>query len=322
MKIAVCGKGGCGKSTVTSLLAKALARRGKEILVIDSDESNYGLHRQLGMKLPRDFTDYFGGKQNVLNDMTLSKFTHQFFEKTWTIDDIPEDYYSLKDGVKLMSSGKIHLANEGCSCAMGTVMTQFIQNLRLTEDQFALMDMEAGIEHFGRGIDNGVDLILIIIDPSYESLQLSKKIGELSESIRKPFYYVLNKVTKENKEMSELFAVEKLEMENEYTTFATQYDELQIQINNDSLREKLESEKLKTQRLLEELRQVKTSNAAEIMRLKKELKTVRAVLRTYVIQIDSLNKLNQALAEENQEVKQKYTQATRQINNLSQEKKI
>ncbi|GFI00367.1 hypothetical protein [uncultured Phocaeicola sp.] len=126
---------------------------------------------------------------------------------------------------------------------------------------------------------------------------------------------------KENKEMSELFAVEKLEMENEYTTFATQYDELQIQINNDSLREKLESEKLKTQRLLEELRQVKTSNTAEIMRLKKELKTVRAVLRTYVIQIDSLNKLNQALAEENQEVKQKYTQATRQINSLSQEKK-
>ena len=95
--------------------------------------------------------------------MMLSKFTHQFFEETWTIDDIPEDYYSLKDGVKLMSSGKIHQANEGCSCAMGTVMTQFIQNLRLTEDQFALMDMEAGIEHFGRGIDNGVDLILIII---------------------------------------------------------------------------------------------------------------------------------------------------------------
>ena len=107
MKITICGKGGCGKSTVTSLLAKALARRGKEILVIDSDESNYGLHRQLGMKLPRDFTDYFGGKQNVLNDMMLSKFTHQFFEETWTIDDIPEDYYSLKDGVKLMTRGWI-----------------------------------------------------------------------------------------------------------------------------------------------------------------------------------------------------------------------
>lgn len=126
--------------------------------------------------------------------------------------------------------------------------------------------------------------------------------------------------TRQNKEMSELFAIEKMEMENEYSTFATQYDELQIQINNDSLREKLESEKLRTQRLLEELRQVKTSNAAEIMRLKKELKTVRAVLRSYVMQIDSLNKINAALKEENKEVRSKYSAATRQISNLSKEK--
>ena len=83
-------------------------------------------------------------------------------------------------------------------------------------------------------------------------------------------FFAVNEARK-NKEMSQLFAVEKQEMENEYSTFATQYDELQIQINNDSLREKLESEKLKTQRLLEELRQVKTSDAAEIMRLKKRI---------------------------------------------------
>ena len=126
---------------------------------------------------------------------------------------------------------------------------------------------------------------------------------------------------RKNKEMAEVFAVEKEEMENEYSTFAAQYDELQVQINNDSLREKLESEKLKTQRLLEELRQVKTTNAAEIIRLKKELKTVRAVLRSYVIQIDSLNRLNAALREENQEVTSKYSAATAQINTLSQEKK-
>lgn len=132
-------------------------------------------------------------------------------------------------------------------------------------------------------------------------------------------YFAL-KQTQKNKEMAELFAIEKQEMENEYSNFATQYDELQIQINNDSLREKLESEKLKTQRLLEELRQVKTSDAAEIMRLKKELKTVRAVLRTYVIQIDSLNRLNAALKQENEEVRSKYSEATAQITNLSQEK--
>ena len=125
----------------------------------------------------------------------------------------------------------------------------------------------------------------------------------------------------ENKEMTELFAIEKEEMENEYTTFATQYDELQVQINNDSLRQKLEDEKLKTQRLLEELRQVKTSNAREISRLRKELKTVRTVLMSYVAQIDSLNRLNEALATENKEVKKKYSEATRQINTLAEEKK-
>ena len=133
-------------------------------------------------------------------------------------------------------------------------------------------------------------------------------------------YYAIRQ-KRENLEMSELFDVEKQEMENEYSTFATQYDELQVQINNDSLREKLETEKLKTQRLLEELRQVKSSDAAEIMRLKKELRTVRAVLRTYVMQIDSLNRINAALQEENQTVKNKYNAATAQISNLSAEKK-
>ena len=124
-----------------------------------------------------------------------------------------------------------------------------------------------------------------------------------------------------NVEMTQLYEIEKEEMENEYSTFATQYDELRIQINNDSLREKLEAEKLKTQRLLEELRQVKTSNAAEIVRLKKELKTVRAVLRSYIVQIDSLDRLNKALTQENEEVKSKYSAATAQISTLSAEKK-
>ena len=175
MKIAICGKGGCGKSTTTALLAKALARAGKRVLVVDSDESNYGLHRQLGMELPKDFTAFFGGKENVLKDMMLSNFAHKFFDGPWALSDIPEGYCGEKDGVMLMASGKIHQANEGCACAMNNVIQQFIANLRLSENEFALMDMEAGIEHFGRGVDNGVDLLLLIVDPSFESLRLSKK---------------------------------------------------------------------------------------------------------------------------------------------------
>ena len=125
---------------------------------------------------------------------------------------------------------------------------------------------------------------------------------------------------KQNEEMQELFAIEKEELENEYSSFATQYDEWQIRITNDSLQDKLEQEKLKTQQLLEELRQTKATDAAEITRLKKELKTVRAVLRSYVVQIDSLNRLNEELQKENKRVKARYSEASRKINKIEEEK--
>ncbi len=132
--------------------------------------------------------------------------------------------------------------------------------------------------------------------------------------------YSLVQKSNENEEMAILFEIEKEEMENEYSTFANQYEELQVQINNDSLQVKLEREKLKTQRLLEELRQTKSTNAAEIARLKKELRTVRAVMRSYILQIDSLNQLNQELATENKKVKAQYREATQRMTKLSEEK--
>ncbi|MBR3896752.1 MAG: hypothetical protein IKJ42_07050 [Bacteroidaceae bacterium] len=132
--------------------------------------------------------------------------------------------------------------------------------------------------------------------------------------------YLLMEKDKENQEMAALFELEKEEMENEYSTFANQYEELQIQINNDSLQIKLEREKQKTQRLLEELRQTKSTNAAEIARLKKELRTVRAVMRSYIIQIDSLNQLNEALTTENKKVREQYREATQKMTKLTEEK--
>lgn len=124
----------------------------------------------------------------------------------------------------------------------------------------------------------------------------------------------------QNTEMQELFALEKEELESEYSSFAAQYDELKIRISNDSLQIKLEQEKLRTQQLLEELKQTKADNAAEITRLKKELKTVRAVLRSYVMQIDSLNTINENLKKENKRVNEKYREASKQINELSNAK--
>lgn len=123
-----------------------------------------------------------------------------------------------------------------------------------------------------------------------------------------------------NVEIQELMALEKEEMLNDLTSAQIQYDELMVRINNDSLKIKLEREQIRTQQLLEELEHVKSTSANEITRLKKELKTVRAVLKNYVMQIDSLNRENESLKKENKAVHNKYKEASKQISNLSEEK--
>ena len=123
-----------------------------------------------------------------------------------------------------------------------------------------------------------------------------------------------------NQDMQELAELDKQEMENEYERFALQYSEMKTQINNDSIIQQLTEEQMKTQQLLEELKRVKASDAREIARLKKELVTVRAVLRDYVMQIDSLNRLNESLKQENTTVKAELEQRTQQVAGLSSEK--
>ena len=131
--------------------------------------------------------------------------------------------------------------------------------------------------------------------------------------------YTMRQQTIESKQMLELAEMDKLEMENEYEQFAMQYNEMKTQINNDSLVAQLEMEQKRTEELLEELRRVKSSDAAEIMRLKKELATLREVLRSYVLQIDSLNRMNEALTQENSNLKTQNEQARQHISNLSTE---
>ena len=123
-----------------------------------------------------------------------------------------------------------------------------------------------------------------------------------------------------NRDMQELAELDKQEMENEYERFALQYSEMKTQINNDSIVEQLTQEQMKTQRLLEELKKVKADDAREITRLKKELATVREVLRSYIIQVDSLNRLNESLKQENSRVNAELEQRNTQIAGLNDEK--
>ena len=123
-----------------------------------------------------------------------------------------------------------------------------------------------------------------------------------------------------NRDMQELAELDKKEMENEYQQFADQYSEMKTQINNDSIIEQLTQEQMKTEQLLKELKNEKATDAREIARLKKELATCRAVIRSYILEIDSLNRLNQNLTAENTRVKGQYAEATRQIEGLNADK--
>ncbi|MBO4892310.1 MAG: hypothetical protein J5502_06840 [Prevotella sp.] len=123
-----------------------------------------------------------------------------------------------------------------------------------------------------------------------------------------------------NRDMQELAELDKQEMENEYERFALQYSEMKTQINNDSIVEQLTQEQMKTQKLLEELKKVKADDAREITRLKKELATVREVLRSYIIQVDSLNRLNESLKQENSRVNAVLQERNSQIAGLNDEK--
>ncbi len=139
--------------------------------------------------------------------------------------------------------------------------------------------------------------------------------------------YHLMKEKEAHQDMLELAELEKKEMESEYQQFALQYSEMKTQIKNDSIIVQLTQEQERTQRLLDELRQTKAENAAEITRLKKELATVRAVLRQYVLEIDSLNRLNAELMDENLRVRNELELSNQQnqvltSNNMSLSEKV
>lgn len=198
MKIILCGKGGCGKSTVAALLAREYQKEGKNVLVIDSDESNYGLHRQLGFELPEDFTHFFGGKKGAYR---VFDEKGRVFDEKWQLTDIPEAYMTGEDGLHLMAIGKIAEADEGCACGIGYTARMFLDNLETGDNDIVITDTEAGVEHFGRGLDRCADVILMVVDPSFESIHLSEKIYDMGKAINKPVFFVLNKVDSEQAAM-------------------------------------------------------------------------------------------------------------------------
>jgi len=213
MKLVICGKGGSGKSTVSALIAQEIASRGEMVLVVDTDESNFGLYKQLGLPQPKDFMDSVGGKKGL--GERLRKFMKSEGKEKlsiledFSIADIPEELIVGENGIRLVAIGKIHDYGEGCACPMGALAREFLEKLKADGIQ-VIVDTDAGIEHFGRGVERGCDRIVVVIDPSYESVQLSHKISEMASTINKPVFFILNRMNEDSAELEALVDREKI----------------------------------------------------------------------------------------------------------------
>lgn len=201
MKILICGKGGCGKSTVAALLSIALRNRGKQIFLVDADESNVGLYRMMGLGMPQPLMDHLGGKQGFRDKTRSSGITldgaSPLFPINLTAGELPDECIATLDGLRVMSIGKIHHFGEGCACPMGKLFRMLFSSLRLEEGELVIVDTAAGVEHFGRSLDGQCDHVLCVVDPSYESIMMAKRVTTLAKEAKLPASVILNKVTSE-----------------------------------------------------------------------------------------------------------------------------
>ena len=196
--MAICGKGGSGKSTVVALLAHGVRARGHRVLVVDSDESNPGLYRMLGFdKRPEPLLELVGGKKKVFPTFSGESEPREILltREEIRVADLPGDYIVERDSIGLVCIGKILQSLEGCACPMGVLSREFLKRLRLQEDEVAIVDMEAGIEHFGRGVEASIDSVLIVTEPSFDSLELAEKINSLAAEVGvERVWTILNKI--------------------------------------------------------------------------------------------------------------------------------
>ena len=194
-KIAISGKGGVGKSSIVTLMANVFREKDYRVLVLDTDESNPGLYRMFGFsKEPKPLMTLLSRFSEGKSEPNTEWITR---EEIGT-DDIPSEYVLSSDGLRFLSVGKIEDPFQGCACSMADVTRDLIGKLVVKDREVVLVDMEAGIESFGRGVERSVDTVLVVVEPSFESIALAGKIGYMAEGMGiRRVMAVLNKVPSE-----------------------------------------------------------------------------------------------------------------------------
>jgi CO dehydrogenase maturation factor len=214
-RILVCGKGGSGKSSLTALIAGVLRDRQYGVVLVDGDASNPGGLTRLVLgaaTAPKPLIEFFGGRAKVtcpVDDPTpLVRLTdlRPVTEAPIDLVEIPSQYSASMDNLVLFQVGKIQKACEGCDGPMSKVTRDFI----VTGSYVTVIDVEAGVEHFGRGLEKNVDIILIVVDPSFESFEIAARVTDLSRMMGvKTVLAILNDVPSQEIEMSMRSALQK-----------------------------------------------------------------------------------------------------------------
>lgn len=182
MKIAVSGKGGVGKTTLSSLLARYWARKGYRVLAVDADPD-----ANLGSALGIDTSDIvpIAKMEDLIYERTESKkgTVGGFFKMNPKVDDLPAALGKERDGVRLLVMGTVKKGGGGCICPESVLLKALVSHLVLYEKDLVIMDMEAGIEHLGRGTAQGVDRLVIVVEPGQRSIETATKVRQLTSDI-------------------------------------------------------------------------------------------------------------------------------------------
>jgi len=184
MKLAISGKGGVGKTTLTALIAKAFTKRGYRVLAIDADP-DANLAAALGYPNPETIRP-IAEMAELIEERTGAKpgTVGSVFRMNPKVDDLPDKLSAEVDGIRLMRMGTVKKGGGGCICPESTLLRALVQHLLVERTDVVLMDMEAGIEHLGRGTSEFVDRLVVVLEPGKRSLETAAKIRELAEDIR------------------------------------------------------------------------------------------------------------------------------------------
>ncbi len=182
MKVAFTGKGGVGKSTISGLLSRMLRDGGEKVLAIDADpDMNLGM--VLGLPDP-DITPIIEYKELIAERTeTEAGKPSPFFKMNPKVDDIPETYWVEHEGIRLLVMGTTHRGGGGCACPENAFLKSLLSHLVVGRNESVVLDMEAGIEHLGRGTAVGMDVMCVVVEPSLTSIETAGRIHKLSRDI-------------------------------------------------------------------------------------------------------------------------------------------